>query len=164
MRKRLRKVRRAGFVLALVTIAVAPLTLLPPAAVAEVEAESPWPFSLVPRAAWRGTAPTRQEAGNVVPVEFRVGGYRGLGVLTPHAPISIAVDCESQSPRTVASPPSAPSKGVLTYDWLTDTYTFWWPRAEVWIGTCRQLHLELDDGTVHPVMVYFGESDNVIVP
>ena len=156
------RTRRALFLLGLIGIVVAPLTLLPADAVAQDE--SPWPFSLVPRAAWRGTAPTAQEAGNVVPVEFRVGGYRGLEVLTPEAPLSVAVDCDSRAPRAVASPPSAPSKGVLTYDWLTDTYTFWWPRAEVWIGTCRKLILELEDGTIHPVMVYFGVSETLIVP
>jgi hypothetical protein len=156
------RTRRAWFLLGLIAIVVAPAAMMPADAVAP--AESPWPFSLVPRAAWRGSAPTAAEAGNVVPVEFRVGGYRGLDVLSPKAPISIAVDCDSRSPRTVASPPSAPSKGVLTYDWLTDTYTFWWPRAEVWVGTCRKLILELDDGTVHPVMVSFGVSDTLLVP
>jgi hypothetical protein len=158
---RFRRTRRALFLLGLMLLAVAPGTLLPADAVAE--AESPWPFSLVPRAAWRGTSPTAEEAGNVIPVEFRLGGFRGLDVLTPQPPISIAVDCDSRAPRTVATPPSARAKGVLTYEWLTDTYTFWWPRPDVWVGTCRKLILELNDETVHPVFVYFGTESTLLV-
>lgn len=158
---RFRRTRRALFLLGLMLLAVAPGTLLPADAVAE--AESPWPFSLVPRAAWRGTSPTAEEAGNVIPVEFRLGGFRGLDVLTPKPPISIAVDCDSRAPRTVATPPSARAKGVLTYEWLTDTYTFWWPRPDVWVGTCRKLILELNDETVHPVFVYFGTESTLLV-
>jgi hypothetical protein len=156
------RTRRGWFLLGLLAIAVAPVTLLPADAIGQEE--SPWPFSLVPHAAWRGTAPTAEEAGSVVPVEFRVGGFRGLKVLTPEAPLSVAVDCDSRAPRTAGSPPSAPSKGVLTYDRFTDTYTFWWPRPEVWVGTCRKLILELEDGTIHPVMIYFGVTDTLIVP
>lgn len=158
---RLRRARRAGFVLGLILLAIAPGALLPADAVAE--ADGPWPFSLVPRAAWRGNSPTAAESGNVIPVEFRLGGFRGLDVLTRQPPISIGVDCDTRAPRAIATPPSAPAKGVLTYEWMTDTYTFWWPRPDVWVGTCRKLILELDDETVHPVFVHFGTESTLLV-
>jgi hypothetical protein len=159
--QRFRRTRRAAFLLGLTALAVGPLTLLPTAAVPEEK--DPWPFSLVPRAAWRGDAPTPEEAGNVVPVEFRLGGYRGLDVLFPDPPISIGVDCDTRAPRAIATPPSAPATGVLTYYWLTDTYTFWWPRPQSWVGTCRSLILEFEDDSVHPVLVYFGETTTLFV-
>jgi hypothetical protein len=154
--------RRAAFLLGLALIAIAPATLIPTAAVPD-EVEEEWPFSIVPQAAWRGDAPTSEEAGNVVPVEFRLGGYRGLDVLSPDPPISIAVDCDTRAPRAIPTPPASPAEGVLTYYLFTDTYTFWWPRPNSWVGTCRSLMLQLSDESLHPVMVHFGETSNVFV-
>lgn len=161
--QRFRRIRRAAFLLFLTALALAPAALMPAAAFPEQPPEDPWPFSLVPRAAWRGNAPTQEEAGNVLPVEFRLGGFRGLDVLSPDPPISIAVDCDTRAPRAIPIPPATPAEGVLTYYWLTDTYTFWWPRPDSWVGTCRALMLELRDETVHPVMVYFGETSTLYV-
>ena len=161
--RRFPRTRRAAFLLGLVLAGALPATLIPAAAVPEQADEEPWPFSLVPRAAWRGDAPTQEEAGNVVPVEFRLGGFRGLDVLSPDPPISIGIDCDTRAPRAIPTPPAAPAEGVLTYYWLTDTYTFWWPSPESWVGTCRSLMLELRDETVHPVMVYFGEESTLYV-
>ncbi len=162
-RQRFPRTRRVAFVFALTGLAIAPAALMPAAAVQEQAEDDPWPFSVVPSAAWRGDSPTAEEAGNVVPVEFRLGGFRGLDVLSPDPPISIGVDCDTRAPRAIATPPAAPAKGVLTYYWLTETYTFWWPRPDSWVGTCRSLMLELRDGTVHPVLVYFGETANLFV-
>ena len=161
--RRFARTRRAAFLLGLTAIALAPAALMPAAAVSERVEDEPWPFSVVPRAAWRGDAPSSEEAGNVVPVEFRLGGFRGLEVLSPDPPISIAVDCDTRAPRAIPTPPASPAEGVLTYYWLTDTYTFWWPRPDSWVGTCRSLMLELRDETVHPIMVYFGQESTLFV-
>jgi hypothetical protein len=161
--RRFRRTRRAGFLLGLTALAIAPVMLIPAAAVPQQAEEDPWPFSVVPRAAWRGNAPTQEEAGNVLPVEFRLGGFRGLDVLRPDPPISIAVDCDTRAPRAIPTPPASPVGGVLTYHWLTDTYTLWWPRPDSWVGTCRSLMLELRDDTVHPILVYFGETSALYV-
>src|SRR4051812_20514292 len=74
------RTRRAGFLLGLLALVVAPVPLIP-AVAGQLADEQPWPFRVVPRAAWLGDAPTPEEAGNVVPVEFQLGGYRGLDVL-----------------------------------------------------------------------------------
>ena len=161
--QRFARTRRAAFLLGLTAVALAPATLMPTAAVPDQLAEDPWPFSVVPRAAWRGDAPTSDEAGNVVPVEFRLGGFRGLEVLNPDPPISIEVDCDTRAPRAIPTPPASAAEGVLTYYWQTDTYTFWWPRPDSWVGSCRSLMFELRDETVHPVMVYFGETTTLYV-
>jgi hypothetical protein len=159
--RRFPRTRRAVFLLCLTLVAFAPAALIPAAAVPDQVTEDPWPFSMVPRAAWRGDAPTQEEAGNVVPVEFRLGGFRGLDVLDPSPPISIEVDCDTRGPRAIPTPPASLAEGVLTYYWLTETYTFWWPRPDSWVGSCRSLMLALRDETVHPVMVYFGETTSL---
>jgi hypothetical protein len=37
----------------------------------------------------------------------------------------------------------------LTYDALTDRYTYVRKTERSWVGTCRQLVVKLDDGTTH---------------
>ncbi|MDQ4137343.1 MAG: PxKF domain-containing protein [Actinomycetota bacterium] len=154
--------RRAGLVLALIGLAIAPATLVPASGIALDE--SPWPFSMVPRAIVHGASPDGEQAAKVVPVRFRLGGFRGLEVLAERAPVSTPVDCHFRTPRVVASPASAPAKGVLTYDPLMDTYTFWWRRSEAWADTCRWLILKLDDGSIHSVLVTFGKNHTMLRP
>ncbi len=114
--RRFPRLRRAAFLLGLALVAVLPASLIPAAAVPEqTEQDDPWPFSLVPRAAWRGDAPTQEEAGNVVPVEFRLGGFRGLNVLTTDPPISISIDCDTRGPRAIPTPPASPADFFFNY-------------------------------------------------
>ena len=44
-----------------------------------------------------------------------------------------------------------PSTGAaeLTHDPLTDRYTYVWKTDKAWAGTCRQLVVQLTDGTFH---------------
>jgi hypothetical protein len=37
----------------------------------------------------------------------------------------------------------------LSYDPLTDTYTYVWKTNKGWANTCRQLVIVLNDGTTH---------------
>ncbi len=37
----------------------------------------------------------------------------------------------------------------LTYDALADQYVYVWKTEKSWAGTCRQLQVTLNDGTVH---------------
>ena len=43
---------------------------------------------------------------------------------------------------------SASSSG-LSYDATTDQYTYVWKTNKAWANTCRQLAVELDDGSTH---------------
>jgi hypothetical protein len=49
-----------------------------------------------------------------------------------------------------------PGASSLEYDPLTDTYTWAWKADAAWSGTCRQLSLKLNDGTVHTALFRFG--------
>jgi hypothetical protein len=37
----------------------------------------------------------------------------------------------------------------LSYDALTDQYTYVWKSSKSWAGTCRQLTVVLKDGSIH---------------
>jgi hypothetical protein len=161
---RRRLLRRAMSVLLLGALVMPPVTLLP--TVVAAEKGSIWPFSLVPASSWRRVAPDIGEAGSVVPVSFRLGGFRGLDVLVPD-PSSMAVDCRTgagagagtgahtEARAESARPWIARAKGILTYDEYTESYTFWWPQPVNWAGTCRSLILTLNDGTERVVFVDF---------
>jgi hypothetical protein len=43
----------------------------------------------------------------------------------------------------------SPGGSGLSYDPLTDTYTFVWKIDKSWVNSCRQLVLLLKDGTYH---------------
>jgi hypothetical protein len=42
---------------------------------------------------------------------------------------------------------------TLSYDPTADQYAYVWKTNKAWKGTCRQLEVKLDDGTVH--IAYF---------
>jgi hypothetical protein len=43
----------------------------------------------------------------------------------------------------------------LTYDALTDTYTYVWKTEKAWANTCRQFILGLSDGSSHRAVFQF---------
>ena len=43
----------------------------------------------------------------------------------------------------------------LTYDPVSGQYSYIWKTNKAWAGTCRQLLVTLDDGTVHKAYFKF---------
>jgi predicted extracellular nuclease len=88
-------------------------------------------------------------AGVAVPVRFSLNGFKGLDVLADGFPRSQPIACDSGAPAgTGQATEPAPSSG-LRYDPRTDTYVYVWKTERSWAGTCRQLIVKLDDGSVH---------------
>ena len=89
------------------------------------------------------------KAGASVPVQFSLGGDRGLDVLVPGSPASNRHGCEAGG--TVDALESAASAGQtgLTYDAATGRYTYVWKTQKSWTGQCRTFVLLLDDGSQH---------------
>jgi extracellular elastinolytic metalloproteinase len=92
------------------------------------------------------------EAGDAAPIQFNLGGDRGLDVLRDaHSPASQQISCDTLEPVQYA--PTFPTQTTgnrgLTYSKGNDRYQYNWKTDESWAGTCRQLIITLDDGTQH---------------
>jgi len=89
------------------------------------------------------------KAGSGIPVKFSLDGDKGLDIFAPGYPKSEQIACDaSGSLDTIEETVTAGSSG-LSYDPLTDTYTYVWKTNKAWAGTCRQLIVGLNDGTFH---------------
>jgi len=88
------------------------------------------------------------KAGQGVPVKFSLGGDQGLDILASGSPTSVQIACDGSAPVDAVETVTAGNSG-LSYDALTDTYTYVWKTNKGWAGTCRQLRVTLADVTVH---------------
>ena len=89
-------------------------------------------------------------AGSTVPVKFSLGGNEGLAIFAAGSPSSKPTACPtSASVSTVAASTAKGGTSSLTYDPLTDTYTYLWKTEKSWAGTCRTLVVKLTDLTEH---------------
>jgi hypothetical protein len=89
------------------------------------------------------------QAGRAVPLKFRLGGDQGLNVLAPGSPRSVAIACDTTAPIAGAEATITAGASELSYDPVSDQYTYVWKTDKQWAGGCRQLVLQLADGTVH---------------
>jgi DNA-binding beta-propeller fold protein YncE len=93
--------------------------------------------------------PNSVKAGQSVPVKFSLGGDQGLDVLDDEAPNPKLLFSQCD-PSDEADPVgTSTANNGLTYDALTDTYTYVWKTVKGWKGKCGTFTLKLDDGTVH---------------
>jgi hypothetical protein len=99
--------------------------------------------------------PNSVKAGQSVPVKFSLGGDQGLAVLDDEAPNPKLV-FSSCDPTDEADPVlTTPANNGLTYNALTDTYTYVWKTDKHWKGKCGTFTLKLDDGSVHTAEFLF---------
>ena len=89
------------------------------------------------------------KAGRAVPVTFGLGGDQGLGIFAAASPSSQRITCDSNAPLSDVDLTTTTGGSALTYDPATDTYTYVWKTDKAWAGTCRQLVVQLVDGTFH---------------
>jgi hypothetical protein len=90
----------------------------------------------------------RVKAGSAVPHKFSLGGNKGLDIFFSD-PTSHVIDCDSNIPidNIEETVPAVSSR--LSYDVYTDQYNYVWKTESSWAGTCRQLVVTLNDGSVH---------------
>lgn len=87
-------------------------------------------------------------AGSTVSVKFSLGGNQGLNIFARGYPSSGSITCGTNpsidpTERTSPLPPSG-----LTYSSKTHQYTYAWKTSKSWAGSCRQLEVEFNDGSV----------------
>jgi hypothetical protein len=90
----------------------------------------------------------KAKAGSSVSVKFSLSGYFGLEIFAPGYPRSHEIDCETGSPGTGAETMTAGGSS-LSYDEETDQYNYVWKTEKEWASSCRQLIVQLNDGSYH---------------
>ena len=108
---------------------------------------APYDFGGLQRPVDGTAAVTSVKAGSSVPLTFSLGGDRGLDIFAAGAPSSLESPCDADAPLVPGEQAETAGQSVLTYDPLTDQYTFVWKTVRAWRGTCRTLTLRFSDGT-----------------
>ena len=88
-------------------------------------------------------------AGRAVPVKFSLSGNKGLNIFAPGSPSSGPVACGSSDEASVLVETVTAGGSSLSYDPSNDQYVYVWKTESSWAGTCRQLVVQLNDGSVH---------------
>jgi hypothetical protein len=95
------------------------------------------------------------KAGSAIPVKFSLGGNYGLNITDPGYPRSQQINCDSSAPTDTLEETVTAGGSSLSYDSATGRYNYVWKSDKGWAGTCRQLILSLNDGTVHKASFKF---------
>jgi hypothetical protein len=95
------------------------------------------------------------KAGQTIPVKFSLNGDQGLDIFDAGYPISLEVACDGSAPvNTVEETDTAGNSG-LSYDQDIDQYSYTWKTNKGWSGTCRQLIVQFDDGSMYTALFQF---------
>jgi len=94
-------------------------------------------------------ATNKAKAGSAIPVKFSLGGDMGLDVLANGSPSSQTIGCDTTDPVDPIEETVTAGSSSLSYDATTDQYTYVWKTQKAYAGTCRQLSVQLDDGSTH---------------
>jgi hypothetical protein len=89
------------------------------------------------------------QAGRAIPVKFSLSGYKGLGIFATGSPSSGPIPCNSSDPASDLTETVTAGGSSLNYDPTTDQYIYVWKTDPSWAGTCRQLVVQLNDGSIH---------------
>ncbi|NOH01711.1 MAG: ExeM/NucH family extracellular endonuclease [Chloroflexi bacterium] len=89
------------------------------------------------------------KAGSAIPVKFSLGGDQGLDIFLAGYPLSRKIACDTNSPLDDIEQTVTAGGSSLSYDALSDQYTYVWKTNKAWAGTCRQLVVILKDGSIH---------------
>jgi uncharacterized repeat protein (TIGR01451 family) len=88
-------------------------------------------------------------AGRAIPVKFSLSGNKGLAVFASGYPASGVVPCNSTDPVNEIEETVTAGGSSLSYDASSDQYIYVWKTNSAWAGTCRQLVIQLNDGSTH---------------
>ena len=90
-------------------------------------------------------------AGRAIPLKFSLSGNKGLNVfaVVPSNHGSGLIACDSTAPLVDLEETLTAGNSSLSYDPAADQYTYVWKTDSSWTGTCRQLVVQLNDGSLH---------------
>ena len=90
----------------------------------------------------------KARAGSGIPVKFSLNGDFGLDIFAPGYPRSGQIACDASAPGSTEETETAGGSS-LSYDADMDQYNYVWKTSKAWGGTCRQLIVQLNDGSYH---------------
>lgn len=98
-----------------------------------------------------GNLPTLNtvNAGRAIPVKFNLSGNKGLNILAPDNPYTVGINCNTTDPSADITETITAGGSSLSYDAGASQYSYVWKTELSWAGTCRQLVVTLNDGSVH---------------
>jgi hypothetical protein len=88
-------------------------------------------------------------AGRAIPVKFSLSGFKGLDIFAANSPSSGPIACNSSDPASDLDDTVTAGGSSLSYDAASDQYVYVWKTSAAWAGTCRQLVVQLNDGSIH---------------
>jgi uncharacterized repeat protein (TIGR01451 family) len=86
-------------------------------------------------------------AGAAVPIKFSLSGNKGLNIFAANNPYSVSLNCSSSDPGVDIT--ETVNAGGSSLSFGGDQYNYVWKTSSSWAGTCRQLVVTLNDGSVH---------------
>ncbi|MBO0797257.1 MAG: FG-GAP repeat protein [Blastocatellia bacterium] len=86
-------------------------------------------------------------AGRAIPIIFSLSGDKSLNIFAAGFPVSEQIACTDGAPSSKIEQTTTAGGSSLSYDAVSDTYTYVWKTEESWAGTCRQLIVRLNDGS-----------------
>jgi len=86
-------------------------------------------------------------AGRAIPVKFSLSGNKGLSIFAVNNPYTVSLNCSSNDPGVDVT--ETVNAGGSSLDYSPDQYNYIWKTDSSWAGTCRQLIVTLNDGSVH---------------
>jgi hypothetical protein len=95
------------------------------------------------------------KGGSSIPVKFSLSEYMGLDIFLSGYPISRQIACVSNAPSDSIEETTTAGSSSLSYDSTSDQYVYIWKTNKSWAGSCRQLILILDDGSIHSANFQF---------
>jgi hypothetical protein len=101
-----------------------------------------------------GPTPSSATPGQAMRVAFSLAGERGLDAVVGGGPTSAQIDCNTG--EVVGEHEPALGRRSLQYRGGNDLYSFVWQTQKSWVDQCRELVVEISDGTRHVARVDFG--------
>ena len=96
----------------------------------------------------------KAKAGSAIPVKFSLGGDKGLNIFSAGYPKVQTVECDPSLPTDAVEQTQSAGVSSLSYDPVTDQYTYLWKTDKSWKG-CKQLVLVFTDGPQHSALFSF---------
>lgn len=96
------------------------------------------------------------KAGSAIPVKFSLDGDQGLDIFAAGYPKSQSIPCSANIGNNAVDETETAGNSNVSYDATTDQYKYVWKTQKIWNASCRQLIIQLNDGSEHKANFIFN--------